>query len=110
MNDELKRLRELLNKHKSAVAALVAELPRGSEDGTYECPLCGGDGSFPGDQVASSDRLTEAGEGFNYAGLQVYGVGACVSELQELLPLLVKHAPMLLAALDQVEALNAPQA
>lgn len=93
--DTRARLRELIAK--------VGEWPDlGTEDrsdGSFRCPLCDGQGDIDAEFVRDGRREYGNDSWFSIVGVQVYGVGDAMAAMEELLPLLIKHVPSLLAQL-----------
>lgn len=91
------RLRELIAK----VGEWPDLGPEDRSDGSFRCPLCDGQGDIDAEFVRDGRREYGNDSWFSIVGVQVYGVGDAMAAMEELLPLLIKHAPSLL---DQLAA------
>lgn len=94
--DQVKIIERLKELHFEA-GQWPTEVIRDREDGFYECPACGGEGSIDAELV---HRL-HAG----CVGMQVYGIGEQMTAMEQLMPLLMEHLPALLEVAEEASVL-----
>lgn len=90
---------------------LYAKLPQPpaledvDENGYYECPVCGGDGSLEGHCVVTSETVTSKEE-FGCLGFQAFGIGDDVEALDKLVRLNARMAPAVIAVLEALDTVE----
>jgi hypothetical protein len=94
MND-YERLKSLYATYHETAKRLVEEAKQHDEL-CWECPMCGGEGTV----VQCSETKPLATGDLECAGIQLYGIGAGVADIQELLKGLLALAPKMFEAID----------
>ena len=75
------------------------------DDGSYECPACGGEGRVEGVATAGGGTAGSTCADIQAYGIQCYGIGHGHIELEQALRLLYRHRHALLAAARERDAL-----
>lgn len=87
------KIREIKERAEKATAQLpLTEDPQGS--GYFECPMCGGEGGLESDYVKNFDT-TKA------AGVQIYGIGDDLLQLEDFVKKSFADIPYLLEQLEE---------
>ena len=89
------KLRELF----AQVTPQAIDTAERKDDGTYECPFCGGEGEVDGESYTNFDKVA--------IGVQFFGVGSEHVRAEKLYRALIEHVPRLLDLVDP--ALTSPE-
>jgi hypothetical protein len=96
---EIKEIAAKLRDLFAQVTPQAIDTAERKDDGTYECPFCGGEGEVNGESYTNFDKVA--------IGVQFFGVGPEHVRAEKLYRALIEYVPRLLDLADP--ALTSPK-